>query len=96
VRKLTCCWYGTYLLGNPSIIYHRTIVSNKVGNFFLRTKVYNYHIGSYTDREVARTNENSKIVDYTIKSRSESFCAKARDWRPTRSRGQQLGEAQED
>jgi hypothetical protein len=35
-----------------------------------------------------------RIVDYIIKSRSESFCAKPRDWRPRRSRGCQLGEAQ--
>jgi hypothetical protein len=37
-----------------------------------------------------------KIVDYITKSRSESFCAKHRDWRPTRSRDRQLGEAQKD
>jgi hypothetical protein len=37
-----------------------------------------------------------KIVDYVIRSRSESFCAAPRDWRPRQSRGRQLGEAQED
>jgi hypothetical protein len=36
------------------------------------------------------------MVDYIIKSRSESFCEKPRDWKPRRSRARQLGEAQKD
>jgi hypothetical protein len=37
-----------------------------------------------------------KVVDYIMKSRSESFCAEPRNWRPRRSWGRQLGEAQND
>jgi hypothetical protein len=38
-------------------------------------------------------NHLKNLVDYIIKSRSESFCAKPRDGRPRRSRGWHLGEA---
>jgi hypothetical protein len=36
------------------------------------------------------------IIVYYIISRSVSFCAKPRDWRPKRSWGRQLGEAQKE
>jgi hypothetical protein len=45
---------------------------------------------------VVKKSYYQKIVDYIIKSRSASFCAKARDGRPRRSRGWELGEAQKD
>jgi hypothetical protein len=39
---------------------------------------------------------NSKIVNYIIKSRNETFCATLIDCRPRRSRIRQLGEAQKE
>jgi hypothetical protein len=38
----------------------------------------------------AMSTKNTSLFDYIIKSRSESFCAKPRDWRPRRNRGRQL------